>query len=72
MALAASSGWKVVEGTKTATSLFGHIVAVPTAWPTDVIETRKRAKAGIGSEIFDTATKVSSWLGFLVIKCLKS
>ena len=50
VALAASSGWKVVKVTKTATSLFGHIVAVPT----DIL-TQKRAKAGSGSAFFDAA-----------------
>lgn len=48
VALAASSGWKVVRVTKTATSLFGHIVAVPT-------DIQKRARAGSGSAFFDTA-----------------
>jgi hypothetical protein len=48
VALAASSGWKVVKVTKTATSLFGHIVAVPT----DIL-IQKRAKAGSGSAFFN-------------------
>jgi hypothetical protein len=50
VALAASSGWKVVRVTKTAASLFGHIVAVPT----DIL-TKKRARAGSGSAFFDAA-----------------
>lgn len=50
VALAASSGWKVVKVTKTATSLFGHIIAVPT----DIL-IQKRAKAGSGSAFFDAA-----------------
>ena len=50
VALAASSGWKVVRVTKTATSLFGHIVAVPT----DIL-IQKRARAGSGSAFFDKA-----------------
>jgi hypothetical protein len=48
VALAASSGWKVVRVTKTAASLFGHIVAVPAAIP---IQTR--ARAGSDSAFFD-------------------
>jgi len=48
--LAASSGWKVVRVTKTAASLFGHIVAVPAAIPI-----QKRAGAGSGSAFFDAA-----------------
>ena len=48
VALAASSGWKVVKVTKTATSLFGHIVAVPA----DILM-HKRARAGSGSAFFD-------------------
>ncbi|KAF8811230.1 hypothetical protein BYT27DRAFT_7252947 [Phlegmacium glaucopus] len=48
--LAASSGWKVVRVTKTAASLFGHIVAVPAAIPI-----QKRARAGSGSAFFDAA-----------------
>ena len=50
VALAASSGWKVVRVTKTATSLFGHIVAVPA----DILH-QKRARAGSGSAFFDAA-----------------
>ena len=50
VALAASSGWKVVKVTKTATSLFGHIVAVPT----DIL-IQKRARGGSGSSFFDAA-----------------
>ena len=50
VALAASSGWKVVRVTKTATSLFGHIVAVPA----DIL-VQKRARAGSGSAFFDAA-----------------
>jgi hypothetical protein len=47
--LAASSGWKVVKVTNTA-SLFGHIVAVPAAIPI-----QNRARAGSGSAFFDAA-----------------
>lgn len=50
VALAASSGWKVVRVTKTAASLFNHIVAVPT----DIL-IQKRARAGSGSAFFDAA-----------------
>ena len=50
VALAASSGWKIVRVTKTAASLFGHIVAVPA----DIIN-QKRARAGSGSAFFDAA-----------------
>ena len=50
VALAASSGWKVVRVTKTAASLFGHIVAVPGAIPI-----QKRARAGSGSAFLDSA-----------------
>ena len=50
VALAASSGWNVVRVTKTAASLFGHIVAVPAAIPI-----QKRARAGSGSAFFDAA-----------------
>ena len=50
VALAASSGWKVTRVTKTAASLFGHIVAVPTAIPI-----QNRARAGSGSAFFDAA-----------------
>lgn len=52
VALAASSGWKVVKVTKTATSLFGHIVAVPADM--------ERARAGSGSAFFDAATSIAS------------
>ena len=50
VALAASSGWKVVRVTKTAASLFGYIVALPAAIPI-----QKRARAGSGSAFFDAA-----------------
>jgi hypothetical protein len=50
VALAASSGWKVVRVAKTAASLFGHIVAVPT----DIL-IQKRASAGSGPAFFDAA-----------------
>lgn len=50
VALAASSGWKVVKVTKTAAFLFGHIVAVPAAIPV-----QKRARAGSGSAFFEAA-----------------
>ena len=48
VALAASTGWKVVKVMKTAASLFGHIVAVPT----DIL-IQNRARAGSGSAFFD-------------------
>ena len=48
VALAASSGWKVVRVTKSATSLFGHIVAVPVAIPID-----QRTGGGNGSASFE-------------------
>lgn len=50
VALASSSGWKVIRVTKTAASLFGHIVAVPVAIPI-----QNRARAGSGSAFFDAA-----------------
>ena len=52
VALAASSGWKVVKVTKMATSLFGHIVAVPA--DSDIL-IQKRARSGSGSAFFDAA-----------------
>ncbi|KAJ7080600.1 O-methyltransferase [Mycena belliarum] len=49
VALALSAGWKVVRVTKAPGSLFGHIVAVPTAIP------QRRARAGSGSAFFDAS-----------------
>ncbi|KAF8154769.1 hypothetical protein B0H34DRAFT_783839 [Crassisporium funariophilum] len=49
-ALASSAGWKVIKVTKTAASLFGHIVAVPIPIPM-----QKRARAGSGSAFFEAA-----------------
>ncbi|KAJ7202040.1 O-methyltransferase [Mycena pura] len=50
VALAASTGWKVVRVTKAPGSLFGHIVAIPIAVP---VPLQRRARAGSGSAFFD-------------------